>query len=227
MIEIIPAILAKTLTEYQRKLKAVEPFTEWIQIDIVDNVYARNKTIEAKTVGSIRTNLKIEIQLMVEQIDRWLDDFVKLKPERIIFPIESSHDAIRLVNHLKQKKIQVGFSLEPKTPVERLANLVDKIDVALLLAVNPGFSGQHFAHNVIEKIRQLRKIRPDLQIEIDGGIEPDTAAKCAQVGATKLVSGSYIFENKTIAGESYNDKVRNSIESLKSAVQNVVPEEIV
>ena len=224
MVEIVPAILAKTTSDYHRKLKAVEPFTEWVQIDIVDNIYARNQTIDAKVVGSIRTNLKLEIQLMVEHIENWLDPFVELKPERIIFPIESARDPIGLVNHMKQHQIQFGFSLDPHTSTERLQHLVDKIDIALLLAVNPGFSGQHFAHVVIDKIRQLRGMRPDLPIEIDGGIEPDTARKCAEAGATILAAGSFVFDNDKIEGSTYNEKVRNAIETLKESVADVIPE---
>lgn len=237
-VEIVPAILAKTSADYHRKLKAVEPYTDWIQIDIVDNIYARNQTIDAKVVESIRTKVNLEIQLMVEHIENWLDPFVALKPGRIVFPVESARDPIGLVNHMRRHQIPFGFSLDPHTPVSRLQHLVDKIDVALLLAVNPGFSGQHFAHVVIEKIRQLRSMRSDLVIEIDGGIEPDTARKCAQAGANILVAGSYIFENDKMSarhftstagghkmeGTTYNEKVRNSIETLKEAVSDVIPE---
>lgn len=225
MVEIVPAILAKTSQDYHHKLKAVEPFTDWVQIDIVDNLYARNKTVDARVVGSIRADVKYEIQLMVEHIENWLDPFVKLRPDRIIFPVESARDPIELCNHMKQHQIPFGFSLDPHTPVERLQHLVDKIDVALLLAVNPGFSGQHFAHVVLDKIRHLRSMRSDLPIEIDGGIDPEIARKCARVGATILASGSYIFENSKIQGETYNEKVRNAITNLKEAVTDIIPEE--
>ncbi len=224
MIEIIPAILAKTSNEYHHKLKTVEPYTDWVQIDIVDNVYARNQTIDAKVVSSIRTKCKLEIQLMVERIENWIDPFIEIRPGRIIVPIESAREPLLLVRHLKQHQIPFGFSLEPHTSVETMQHLVDKIDVALLLAVNPGFSGQHFYHGVLDKIRKLRAMRPDLQIEIDGGIEPDTARKCAQVGATRLASGSFVFDNDKIEGVTFSEKVRNSIEALKESVENIIPE---
>ncbi len=224
MVEILPAILAKTSSDYHKKLKAIEPLTEWVQIDIVDNVYARNQTIVAKDIAAIRTKVKFEIQLMVEQIENWLDPFIELKPGRIIFPLESARDPLGLINHMKQHQIPFGFSLDPETKVERLQHFVDKIDVALLLAVHPGFSGQHFVYGVLEKIRKLRAMRPDLIIEIDGGIEPDTAKKCAEVGANVLASGSYIFENDKMDGATYNEKVHNALESLKEAVADVIPE---
>lgn len=224
MVEIIPAILAKTAHEYVRKLKTVEPFTDWVQIDIIDNVYARNSTVDAKVVGSIRTKCKLEIQLMVERIENWIDPFIEIRPHRIIVPIESAREPLLLIRHLNQHQIPFGFSLEPHTSVESLQHVIDKIDVALLLAVNPGFSGQHFYHGVLDKIRKLRVMRPDIKIEIDGGIEPDTARKCAQVGATRLASGSFIFENDKMEGASYSEKVRNSIEALKESVENIIPE---
>lgn len=236
MVEILPAILAKTADEYVRKLKTIEPFTEWAQIDIVDNIYARNQTIDAKVVAAVRTKVKLEIQLMVERIENWLDPFVELRPGRIIFPIESSREPLLLVRHMTQHQIPFGFSLEPHTSVETLQHLVDKIDIVLLLAVNPGFSGQHFYHGVLDKIRRLKAMRPDLKVEIDGGIEPSTARKCAEVGADILAAGSFIFDHPKgrqdasaadydiIEGASYSEKVRNSLESLKESVTDIIPE---
>lgn len=227
MIEIVPAILAKTSNDYHHKLKTVEPFTDWVQIDIVDNIYARNQTIDAKVVGSIRTKSRLEIQLMVERIENWIDPFIAIRPQRIIIPFESAREPLLLVRHLRQHQIPFGFSLEPHTSVDRLEHLLDKIDIVLLLAVNPGFSGQHFYHGVLDKIRQIRNLRADLPIEIDGGIEPGTARKCAQAGATILAAGSFVFDNDKIDGATFNDKVRNSIEALKESVENIIPESAV
>lgn len=224
MIEIIPAVLSRTRDDYHRKIKTAEPFAEWVQVDIVDNIYARNRTIDAKVVGSIRTTLKLEIQLMVEHIENWIDPFIKLKPARIIVPLESAREPLELIYHMKNHSIPFGFSLEPRTPVEKLQHLVDKIDIALLLAVNPGFSGQHFFFGVLDKIRELRAMRPDLLIEIDGGVKPDTAKKCVEAGANILASGSYVFDNDKMEGNSYSERVRNAIEALKESVADIVPE---
>lgn len=223
-VEILPAILSRTREDYHRKLKVVEPLAEWVQIDIVDNVYARNLTVDARVVGSIQTTCKLEIQLMVEHIENWVDSFVALKPGRLIFPLESARDPLELVYHMKHHQIPFGFSLEPHTSVEKLQHLVDKIDVALLLAVHPGFSGQHFVFGVLDKIRKLRSMRPDLLIEIDGGIDPNIARRCAEVGANTLASGSYIFANDKIEGSTYGEKVRNALEALREAVIDVIPE---
>jgi len=227
MVEIIPAILSKTHQDYHRKLKTIEPLTEWVQIDVVDNKYARNQTVDAKVVGSIRTTLKLEIQLMVEHIENWVDPFIKIKPARIVFPLETARDPLSLIYHLKRHEIPFGFSLEPHTEVEKLQHFIDKIDLALLLAVNPGFSGQHFYLGVLDKIRKLKSMRPDLLVEIDGGVEPGIARKCAQAGANILVSGSFIFNNDKIDGNSYREKVRNALFALKESVADVIPESFV
>ena len=101
--------------------------------------------------------------------------------------------------------------------------MIDKADTILLLSVYPGFSAQHFVHGILNKIMQLREIRPDITIEVDGGIEPGTARKCAEVGANILAAGSFIFENDTIKAETYQEKVKRALEILKKDVENVLP----
>ena len=218
MAEIIPAILSKNLGDYHKKFKAIEPLTEWIQVDIVDNKFAPNSTIGPKEIASFRTTKKFEIHLMVDFIEDWVDPFVKLGVARIIIPVETSHDPLATILHLKRHGIEVGFGLNPETPVVSLQHLLDKIDSVLLLSVHPGFSGQHFVHTVLDKIHQVKATRPDIRVEVDGGIEPGIARKCAQAGADILVSGGFIFENDTIEGGSYNEKVEKALQLLKADV---------
>jgi len=218
MIKILPAILSKNVGDYIRKVKAAEKIVDEVQIDIIDNKFARNLTIGSKEVASIRTKLGLEIQLMVEFIEDWIDPFVKIKPKRIVVPIEVARDPIGIVNHLNRHQIEVGFSLNPESGAERLQHLVDKIDTALVLSVHPGFSGQHFVHGALEKIRKIKQMNPALTVEIDGAIEPGTARKAAEAGANLLCSGSFVFENSKIAGETYEDRVRNAYEELKADI---------
>ena len=221
-IEIIPAILSKNPGDYHKKFKAVESFVDWIQIDIVDNKFARNLTVGPKEVGAIRTLKKLEIQLMVDFIEDWIDPFIKIKSKaniaRIVVPYESCHDPIGVIKHIHQHGLEVGFSINPDTSADRLQHIIDKVDTVLLLSVYPGFSGQHFVYAVLEKIRQVKEMRPDIPIEIDGGIEPGTARKCAEVGANILASGSFIFENKNIEGVTYKEKVKNALNILREDV---------
>ena len=227
MAEIIPAILSKTPADYHKKFKAIEPLTEWIQVDIVDNKFARNLTVGPKAVGAIRTRKKLEIHLMVDLIENWIDPFIKIRPttnvSRIIVPLESVRDPIGITRHVKRHGVEVGFSLNPDTKVERLQHVIDKVATVLLLSVYPGFSGQHFVHSTLDKIIKLREMRPDIVIEVDGGIEPGTARKCAEVGANVLISGSFIFENTKIKGDTYHEKVQAALGILKEDIEGIVP----
>ena len=223
MVEIIPAILSKTAADYHRKFKVIEPLTEWIQIDIVDNKFARNLTIGPKVVSSFLTAKKLEIQLMVDYIEDWIDPFIKLRAARIIVPYESCRDPLGIIHHLRLHGVEIGFSIDPETPSSRLQHLIDKLDTVLLLSVYPGFSGQHFVHNTLRKIEHLRQMRPDIVVEVDGGIEPGTARKCAEVGANILIAGSFVFENDKIEGETYRERVKNALAVLKEDVAGVVP----
>ncbi len=221
MIDIIPAILSPTREDYHRRFKAVEPYTEWIQVDIVDGKFAPSKTIGAETVTAIRTAKKLEIQLMVKFIEDWIDPFVKAKPARIIVPVESSKDSIGLIKHVKRHGIEVGFSLNPHTPVKTMEHLIDKVDSVLLLSVNPGFQNQHFFHGVLQKIKDIKSMRPDVYIEVDGGVQPGIARKCAEAGARGIISGSFILKNDKIDGETYGEKIKNAINLLKEDVKGV------
>lgn len=221
MVEIIPAILSPTRDDFHRRFKAVEPYTEWLQIDIVDGKFAPSKTVGPEVVTKFRTTKKLEIQLMVNFIEDWIDPFVKAKPARIIVPVETARDPIGLIRHLRRHNIQVGFSLNPHTGVERMQHLIDKVDSVLLLSVMPGFQGQHFVHGVFQKIRGLRSMRPDVYVEVDGGIQPGIARKCVESGANALVVGSYILKNDKIEGDTYGKKIKRAIEILKEDIEGV------
>lgn len=224
MAEIIPVILAKTIGDYQKRLKAIEPFTDWIQIDFIDGHFAPNKTVGPKEIKSIRTVKNFEIHLMVQFIEEWIDQFVKIPTvKRIIFPIETAFDPMGIVNHIKRHNLSVGVGLNPETPIDRLKPILNYIDLVLILSVHPGFSGQHFVHTSLNKIRQLRALRPDVLIEVDGGIQPGTARKCVEEGANILVASSFIFDNDNVAGETYQERVSSAIEILKEDVEGVVP----
>ena len=139
---------------------------------------------------------------MVKFIEDWIDPFVKAKPARIIVPIESSRDSIGLIRHVRRHKIQIGFSLNPHTPISTMEHLIDKVDAILLLSVNPGFQNQHFYYGVLQKIKDLKSMRPDVYIEIDGGIKPGIAKKCVEAGANALCVGSYILKNSDVEGNT-------------------------
>lgn len=221
MVDIIPAILSSTRDDFHRRFKAVEPYTEWIQIDIVDGKFAPSKTIGLEVVRKFRTAKKLEIHLMVNFIEDWIDPFVKEKVARIIVPVESARDPIGLIRHIRRHNIQVGFSLNPHTKVDTLQHIIDKVDMVSLLAVIPGFQGNKFDERIYKKIEEVREMRPDIYIEIDGGIRPGIARKCVEHGANALAIGSFILKNNEIEGETYQEKIKKAIEIIKEDIQEV------
>lgn len=224
MVEILPAILSTTRADYHKKFKAVEPFADWMQIDIVDGRFAPNRTIGSEVVKAFRTLKKLEIQLMVRFIEDWVDPFVKIQAvKRIVFPVESAADPIGLARHIKRHGLEVGASINPQTPVEKLQHIIGHLDTVLVLSVHPGFSGQHFVQGSFEKIKKIKQMRPNVRVEIDGGVSLGTARKAAEMGADILISGSFIFENAKIEGESYQEKVKNALAILKEDVEGVIP----
>jgi ribulose-phosphate 3-epimerase len=224
MAEIIPVILSSTIGDYQKKLKAVEPFTDWIQIDFVDGHFAPNKTIGPKEIKSIRTIKNLEIHLMVRFIEEWIDQFIKISTvKRVIFPIETAFEPVAIISHLKRHNVAVGACLNPETSIERVKHVLNYLDMILILSVYPGFSGQHFVHKSLQKISELRKLKPDITVEVDGGIQPGTARHCVEMGANILVANSFIFDNKDVDGETYQEKVKNALAILKEDIDGVVP----
>ena len=224
MVEIIPAILSATASDYHKKFKAVEPFVDWIQVDFVDGRFAPNKTIGPEAIKPFLTSKKLEIHLMVKFIEDWVDRFIKIPAvKRIIFPIETAAEPIKLIAHLHHHNIEAGAALNPDTPVEKLRHIIGYLDMVLLLSVYPGFQGQHFVHSALKKIIEVREMRPDIKIEVDGAIAPGAARRCAEVGANILAAGSFVFENAKIEGETYKERIKNALEALRADVEGVVP----
>lgn len=194
MIQIIPAILTDNQEDYYSKLKSLEPIVEWVQVDIVDGKFAPNLTIDHKVVGFYETSLKIEAHLMVNSPESYVENFLSIGVQRIIFPVESAKDARGLIKLIKERGAEAGLSLNPETGVDKVEPFVEELDTVLFLSVHPGFQDQKFIPETLEKIISLKKTYPDSIIEIDGGIDPNTAKKAIEAGADILVSGSFIFE---------------------------------
>ena len=205
MIEIIPAIIAKDIDEISQKISLVEPYVNWVQIDVSDGIFTPNVTWNnpqelAPRLRSgqknILSNIFLEIHLMIknpaEHIDSWIDSGAK----RVIIHVDSGsnqEEVNAMAKKAKSKDVSFGIALNPEVLVKDIKNLIPIADVVLLLAVAPGFSGQEFNESILEKISHLRKMFPDVIIEIDGGINAAVAKKCVEAGANILVAASYIF----------------------------------
>lgn len=194
MVEVIPAINAETREEVVQKIRLVEPFSEWVHIDIADGTFAPN-TLWHNPLDLVgfETKCNVEIHLMEdrpeERVEAWLMEPVK----RVIVHYEVTHDLPFIVAECRRDKIEVGLSVATHTSWIHLKRFADDVDLLQVLAVEPGMAGQHFDRHNISKIKHLRAYAPRARIEVDGGITPAIAKDCIAAGADILVSAHYIF----------------------------------
>lgn len=208
MIEIIPVIMVESFDELQSRVKKVEPYVDWVQLDIMDGHFVDNKTwgdpIELKR---LETGLNIETHLMVQNPESCIGDWIDSGAKRIIFHYESTDQHKEIIRKIKQAGLEVGLAINPETPVEAVDSFVKNLDLVLVMTVNPGQGGQELLTETLGKIRQLRENHKDVNIEVDGGINPETAPLVIQAGASLLASGSAIFKS---------DNIKKTIEDLKN-----------
>jgi len=211
ILEIIPAIIAKNIDEISHKLKMVEPYCDWVQIDVSDGIFTKNTTWNNPAeLKNINTKASLEAHLMISDTESHIAEWIDSGVKRILVPVDSTSDfqkILQMAEAVKSKGLQFVIALNPEVLIDEVKELIPLSDIVLLLAVNPGFSGQKFLPETIKKIRDLRKEFPDVKIEVDGGINKETAKECVKAGADILVSASYIFESKDIkrAIEDLND----------------------
>ena len=195
MSKIIPAILTNIEDEYHKRLLLSEHVSDLIQIDIVDGNFAKNKTIGLNVVKKYPSSSFLEIDLLVEYPQNYIDELMFTEHvSRIIVPFECAGGLPEAIYHVKNHGKQVGVSLNPDTPVGATIHFFDDIDFLRLLAVNPGFPGQKFQEVVYGKIKQVKNILPELPVEIDGGINKDNISKLSKSGADYLAVNSALFK---------------------------------
>lgn len=211
MIEILPAINAPTFDEVVKKIRLVEPFTDWAHIDVADGTFTQNSLWHnpLDLVG-FDTKLNLEIHLMTEDPEErfvtWLFPSVK----RIIVQQETTHDFDFIANICHSHKREAGISILTETHWSVLKPFLHTADMIQFLAVNPGFAGQKFDEHNYYKIKKIRALDPHIPIEIDGGVKVGIAKKCARAGATHLVAASAVFGAAD---------VEKAIEELKNDVR--------
>ena len=205
---IIPAIIAKNQGELEDRNKKVADFVDIIQLDFMDAKFVPNNSIDFD-FELPETNCKFESHLMINDPEKWIDNH-GFKVDTILIHYESINDPMAIINQVKDKNKKVGFVLNPETSISNIEDYLDHLDQVLIMTVNPGFYGSPFLHDMIDKISDLRKIKPELNIEVDGGIVPDTIGLVDRAGANMFVSGSYIVKSKD---------TRESIINLKKIVE--------
>ncbi len=205
-VKIAPSILSADFANLGRDVKRVDDSgAEYIHIDVMDGSFVPNITIGSGVVKCLRkiTDKVFDVHLMVNHPENQIDAFAAAGADIITFHIEAAVHVHRTVQAIHDLGKRAGVSLNPSTPLSSVEELINDVDLILIMTVNPGYGGQKFIPSMIDKIRRLRKMidekKSHAEIEIDGGIKPDTAKLVVDAGADVLVAGSYIYGAADIA----------------------------
>jgi len=214
MVKIAPSILSADFSKLGEEIRKVEAAgADLIHIDVMDGHFVPNITIGPLVVKACRkiTKLPLDVHLMIENPDRYIPDFARAGADIITVQVEASRNLAEDIELIKQNNVKPGVVVNPVTPVESVYSVLNKIVMVLLMTVNPGFEAQKFMPEVLPKIRKLKeesgKQKVGIDIEVDGGINLETAKEAVKAGANVLVAGSAIF---------YTENYQKIISQLKS-----------
>ncbi len=206
MGKIAPSILSADFTRLGGEIKAVEKAgADYIHVDVMDGHFVPNITIGPMIVKAVRrvTDLPLDVHLMISEPDNFIDEFAAAGASIIAVHAETTKHLHRTIQHIKNNGVRAGVSLNPATPLDVLEYILEELDMVLLMTVNPGFESQKFIPQVIPKVKQLKDMADksglDIEIEVDGGISPETIGLVSSAGANVFVAGSAIFYSEDYA----------------------------
>jgi ribulose-phosphate 3-epimerase len=215
-IQISPSILSADFSQLGNEIKRLEEGgADMIHVDVMDGHFVPNLTMGPPIIKDLRkyTALPFDVHLMISPVHKYIKDYADAGADIITIHPEATEDLKNSIQHIKSLNKKAGVSLNPETKINLITDLLNEIDLVLVMSVNPGFGGQKFIPEVLEKIKQLKKIKDhkniEFDIEIDGGINFDNNKLAIEAGANILVSGTTIFKNN-------NGNIKKNIDILKS-----------
>lgn len=196
-IKIAPSLLSADFSDLKNEVIAIEKAgATYLHLDVMDGDFVPNITFGAGVIKAIRkhTNLIFDIHMMVTNPERYIKDLADAGADSITIHAEATKHIDRVVELIKSYGVKACVALNPATSISAIENVAHKLDMILVMSVNPGFGGQKFIPQALEKIKKLRELYPDIDIQVDGGIKVDTGKLVKEAGANILVAGSYVFE---------------------------------
>ena len=201
-MKLAPSILSADFGRLAEAVRAVEQAgADWVHVDVMDGHFVPNLTFGPKMVADLRraTGLPLDVHLMIERPDDWVDRYVEAGASYVVVHVEAAADVRRTLARIRAAGSRAGLTLNPGTPVETILPYLDACDLVLVMSVQPGFGGQRFIENALDKVRSLRLALDErglaAELEVDGGIKVDNARRVADAGASVLVAGSAVFED--------------------------------
>lgn len=194
---ITPSILSANLAKLQEEVDSVAPYSDWLQVDVMDGHFVPNLSFGAQVLKAIKTDLPIDVHLMVTNPAERIDEFVEAGAAHITFHAEAvpgRADQEHLIKTIREKGCTAGIAINPESHHDSIQTM--DVDLVLCMTVHPGQGGQQFIESVLPKIRDIRLQHPDVMVQVDGGINAETGKLCREAGANNLVAGSYIFKSK-------------------------------
>ncbi len=190
---VVPAILTDDPLALEKMLRQSESFTDYVQIDIMDGKFVPSQSITWEHISGLPIKLKWEAHLMVVHPEEYLDGFKQAGAGKIVFHHEATASPQKVISRIRSLELGAGLAINPETPVSAIASCVSEIDSVLLLTVTPGFYGSKFIPEVMDKVAELRHIRPEIEIGVDGGIKEGNIREVASAGVDYVCVGSAVF----------------------------------
>ncbi len=215
-IQISPSILSADFSQLGKEIKKLEDAgADMIHVDVMDGHFVPNLTIGPPVIKALKKNslLPFDVHLMISPVHKYIESYANAGADIITIHPEATNDLLESIDKIKEFKKKVGISLNPETKIEIVEKVLDQIDLILIMSVNPGFGGQKFMPEVLNKVKKLDEIRKNLKlnfvIEIDGGINFENSKLAIKSGVDILVSGTTIFKNN-------NGDIKKNIDLLRS-----------